>query len=99
MIFFNCDYTEGAHPKVMDRLLETNLVQTDGYGEDPYCMRAREIIVGIIHWMYIFWLEGHRRILPLYRLHCGRIRGFWQRNPGTLMCMRRGQLNPAGIRC
>ena len=44
MIFFNSDYTEGAHPKVMDRLLETNLVQTDGYGEDPYCMRAREII-------------------------------------------------------
>ena len=39
MIFFNSDYTEGAHPKVMDRLLETNLVQTDGYGEDP-CSHA-----------------------------------------------------------
>lgn len=44
MLFFNCDYTEGAHPRVMDRLLETNMEQTDGYGEDPYCERAREII-------------------------------------------------------
>lgn len=44
MIRFNCDYLEGAHPKIMERLLETNFVQTLGYGEDEFCERAREII-------------------------------------------------------
>lgn len=42
MILFNNDYAEGAHPKVMERLLQTNMEQTVGYGEDPYCEAARE---------------------------------------------------------
>ena len=44
MIRFNCDYLEGAHPRVMQRLLETNLLQTPGYGEDEYCDQARATI-------------------------------------------------------
>ncbi|MBO4982217.1 MAG: low specificity L-threonine aldolase [Lachnospiraceae bacterium] len=43
-ILFQCDYNEGAHPKIMERLLETNMEQTVGYGEDPYCARAAEKI-------------------------------------------------------
>ncbi len=45
MIYFNCDYTEGAHPKIMEKLLSTNLEQTPGYGEDGYCSRAKELIL------------------------------------------------------
>ena len=44
MIYFNSDYLEGAHPSVMARLNETNMVQTVGYGEDEYCAAAREKI-------------------------------------------------------
>ena len=44
MIYFNSDYLEGAHPRIMARLAETNIVQTPGYGEDAYCERARDII-------------------------------------------------------
>ena len=44
MILFNSDYLEGAHPRVMARLAETNMVQTPGYGEDEYCERARGLI-------------------------------------------------------
>lgn len=44
MIYFNCDYTEGAHPRICEKLLETNLEQTPGYGEDAYCQQARELI-------------------------------------------------------
>ena len=40
MIRFECDYAEGAHPLILERLLETNLVQTPGYSEDEYCTRA-----------------------------------------------------------
>lgn len=41
MIYFNCDYTEGCHPKILERLCETNLMQTIGYGEDEICDAAR----------------------------------------------------------
>ena len=44
MIRFECDYTQGAHPLIMERLLETNLEQTCGYGEDDYCKHAAELI-------------------------------------------------------
>lgn len=44
MIRFNCDYLEGAHPRILEKLLETNFEQTQGYGEDEYCERARNII-------------------------------------------------------
>jgi len=40
MIYFNNDYSEGCHQKVLDALIRTNLVQTLGYGEDEYCAQA-----------------------------------------------------------
>ena len=40
MIYFNNDYSEGCHPKVLDALIRTNMVQTLGYGEDEYCAQA-----------------------------------------------------------
>ena len=45
MIRFDCDYLEGAHPQIMQRLMETNLEQTPGYGDDEYCVRAREKVL------------------------------------------------------
>lgn len=44
MIRFSCDYLEGCHPRILERLMETNLEQTAGYGMDPHCERARELI-------------------------------------------------------
>lgn len=44
MISFKNDYSEGAHPQVLETLLRTNLEQTDGYGEDPYTLEAYELI-------------------------------------------------------
>ncbi len=44
MILFQSDYTEGAHPRIIQRLVETNFEQTPGYGEDEYCERARKLI-------------------------------------------------------
>ena len=44
LIRFNCDYGEGAHPRILERLQETNYVQTPGYGEDEYCREAADII-------------------------------------------------------
>lgn len=44
MILFNSDYTEGAHPRILECLTQTNFEQTVGYGEDEYCMAAKEAI-------------------------------------------------------
>ena len=44
MYSFRNDYSEGAHPKVLQTLMDTNLVQTCGYGLDPYCMKAADLI-------------------------------------------------------
>lgn len=44
MILFNSDYTEGAHHRLIEALTKTNMEQTVGYGEDEYCVAAREAI-------------------------------------------------------
>lgn len=44
MIYFRNDYSEGAHPKVLQALVESNLVSTPGYGCDEYCACARELL-------------------------------------------------------
>lgn len=44
MIYFDSDYMAGAHPKVMERLVETNYEQTTGYGTDEYTAKAADLI-------------------------------------------------------
>ena len=44
MIYFHNDYSEGCHPKVLEKLIATNLEQTPGYGEDIYCVQAAHMI-------------------------------------------------------
>lgn len=44
MIRFNSDYTEGCYPDILERLAETNMEQTAGYGEDEYCAKAAALI-------------------------------------------------------
>ena len=44
MIRFENDYTRGAHPRILQRLLETNERQTAGYGIDEFCKSAAELI-------------------------------------------------------
>lgn len=40
MIYFNNDYSEGCHEKILEALQRTNLEQTPGYSEDHYCASA-----------------------------------------------------------
>ena len=41
---FASDYMEGAHPAILARLMETNMLKTQGYGSDPFSQSAREKI-------------------------------------------------------
>ncbi len=44
MRYFNNDYSEGCHPSVLNKLIETNMEQTPGYGTDRYCAAAAQKI-------------------------------------------------------
>ena len=42
MLSFENDYSEGAHEKILQRFMETNLEKVSGYGSDPYCESAKQ---------------------------------------------------------
>ncbi|UTY38432.1 hypothetical protein NMU03_12320 [Allocoprobacillus halotolerans] len=44
MYSFLNDYSEGAHPRILEALNSTNTIQTVGYGEDEYCRQAKAMI-------------------------------------------------------
>ena len=44
MYSFANDYSEGAHPRVLEAMMNTNLEQNPGYGKDGHCERAAALI-------------------------------------------------------
>ena len=40
-LYFSSDYMEGAHPSILQRLTDTNMDHTPGYGLDSYCDSAK----------------------------------------------------------
>ncbi len=44
MLYFSNDYSQGAHPKVLQKLIETNMVSVEGYCQDLFCAQAKEKI-------------------------------------------------------
>lgn len=44
MLNFENDYNIGCHPKILERLNETNFESLSGYGSDRYCENAKEKI-------------------------------------------------------
>jgi threonine aldolase len=41
---FQNDYSEGAHPQILNALSSTNTSQQSGYGEDEFCLAAIDLI-------------------------------------------------------
>ncbi|MER2060319.1 MAG: low specificity L-threonine aldolase [Niallia sp.] len=44
MYSFNNDYSEGAHPRILKALVESNLQQEIGYGQDSFTKKAVEVL-------------------------------------------------------
>ena len=44
MYSFKNDYSEGAHPQILRALIDTNLEQVEGYGEDRYTLQAVKLL-------------------------------------------------------
>ncbi len=61
MYYFDSDYMVGAHPEVMEKLIETNLLHTVGYQRDQFCDEARKIILeacGLNDGKVLFFVGG-----------------------------------------
>ena len=43
-LYFECDYMKGAHPSILSRMVETNMMKTMGYGQDAISESAKEKI-------------------------------------------------------
>ena len=44
MIRFECDYTTGAHPNILEALVNSNEEACPGYGVDQHCEHARDML-------------------------------------------------------
>jgi threonine aldolase len=44
MYSFKNDYSEGAHPRILQALSGSNMTQEEGYGEDRYSRRAADLL-------------------------------------------------------
>ncbi|MFJ7726658.1 threonine aldolase family protein [Neobacillus sp. NPDC097160] len=44
MYSFKNDYSEGAHPRILNALMESNYEQEEGYGEDRFSLKAIELL-------------------------------------------------------
>ena len=44
MIRYECDYNTGAHPKILEALVNTNAEACPGYGVDEHCEHARAML-------------------------------------------------------
>ena len=60
MLYFINDYQEGAHPAVLERLAQTNLIPLSGYGTDEICQSAKARIreACACHNADVFFLSG-----------------------------------------
>ncbi len=48
MYSFKNDYSEGAHPRILEAMLHSNLTQNEGYGLDVHSLHAAELIKGAV---------------------------------------------------
>jgi len=48
MFSFKNDYCEGAHPRILEALVKTNMIQQEGYGLDDHTLNAKKKIQDLI---------------------------------------------------
>ena len=102
MIRFDSDYIEGCIPEILEALAKTNSEQTSGYGEDPHCEHARQLIreaVGCADADVHFLVGGTQAnttvIASVLRPHQGALCA----ETGHIACHETGALEAAGHKC
>ena len=44
MLYFINDYSEGMAPEILDAMASSNMSKQSGYGDDEFCISAKEKI-------------------------------------------------------
>ena len=102
MLYFDCDYMEGAHPAILQRMMETNMEHTYGYGKDAYCESAKAKIRTACQCPeaeIYFLVGGTQTNATVIRGFLKPFEGLLQRIPGISVSTRQVQLKAAVIRC
>lgn len=66
---FFCDYSEGAHPQILEAFSRTNTQQEEGYGMDSFANEAVDLIrnrIGKKDAAIHLYQAGHMQILLLF---------------------------------
>lgn len=102
MIRFNCDYTEGCHPAILEKLTETNMEQTIGYGVDEHCKRAAEQIkkaCGADHADVHFLVGGTQTNVTVISAALKHYQGVITAATGHINVHETGALEACGHKC
>ena len=101
-IKFMNDYQEGCHPSILKKLVETNLEQTTGYGEDHYCDEARSLIRKACgnDDVDVHFLVGGTQTNAVFLKHILRpYQGVLCAETGHINCHETGALESSGHKC
>ena len=102
MIRFNSDYTEGCHPAILERLVETNMEQTPGYGVDEHCRHAAELIKEACHAPNAevhFLVGGTQTNVTVISAALRHYQGVITANTGHINVHETGALEACGHKC
>ena len=97
MYRFTNDYSEGAHPSILEAMAAANLEGNFGYGCDPHCERAAALIrqkIGRPDADVHFFVGGTQANVPASAPSCGPTRRPSRPIPATSACMRPARWRP-----
>ena len=97
-----CDYMQGAHPAILSRMTENNLVKSGVYGYDDFSESAKEKIRAACEAPnadICFWSAGHRQTLRYWMQFSALMKASSQRKPGTSASTRSVLSSTADTKC
>lgn len=102
MIAFTCDYNEGCHEKILEKLKETNYEQLPGYGNDVHTKKAKELIckeIGISDAQITFLAGGTQTNQVVIDAMCESYEGVVTSETGHVNCHEAGAIEFTGHKC
>ena len=99
MLFFVNDYCEGAHPKILQKLVETNMEKLSGYGTDVYTESAKKKIAaacGCPDAQIVFLTGGTQTNQIVIDTICHHYEGVVSATTGHVTCHEAGAIEFSG---
>ncbi len=99
MFTFESDYVEGCHENILAELSRSNMEQLHGYGNDPYCERAKKKILeacGLTHGSVAFLSGGTQTNQIIIDAFLKSYEGVLSTSSGHINCHEAGAIEFGG---